>query len=92
MGCKEELSEFCDIEFLQRILRVDGLRVFLEDTAVAREDKDFAREYFRRFPRLLLNDPVELVDLDGSYFVSTNEVNAVRDAILREGDFEPVRE
>ena len=90
--CKEELSEFCDIEFLQRILRVNGLRVFLEDTAVSRKDKEYAEEYFRRFPRLLLVDAEELIDLDGNYFVSVDEVNSVRNAILREGDFAPIRE
>lgn len=88
--CNEELSGFCDIEFLQRILRVDGLRVFLEDGSVSRADKEFAKDYFRRFPRLLLIDSEELFDLDGSYFVSAREIDDVRSAILCEGDFRPV--
>lgn len=88
--CREELSEFCDIEFLQRILRVDGLRTFLEDTSVSRKDKEYAEEYFRRFPRLMLVDPEELVDLDGSYFVSVDEVDSVRSAMLHEHEFMPI--
>lgn len=91
-GSHEELSEFCDIEFLQRFLRVDGLRVFLEDSAVAYEDKKNAEEYFRRFSRLLVVDPEELVDMDGCYFVDASEVNVIRDAVLHEGEFKPAQE
>lgn len=86
--CNEEMSEYCDLVFLNRYLQINGLDVFLHDEEISEKDKENVISYFRKFPDLKMRSKDDTADLDGAYFIHADDMSTIRNNIVAEGIFE----
>jgi len=84
----EEISSFCDLEFLVKYLRLNALNVYAADPLISDLDKMNAIGYFKRFSYLLEPEVDDL--LDGVSLIGIKEIERIRSRLVDEGVFSPL--
>lgn len=84
----DHISAFADVEFLNRYVGVDALRYLLDSKSTSHEQKRILIAYFRKFPDSLARCDLDLEELDGDYFVDSNEIRLLAETLCRSFGFE----
>lgn len=85
--CVDEMSEYCDIEFISKFLGLSALDVFVGISGVSDLDKSYAVRYFEIFADLLDPDGAQYLGLESGLLVGLDELRQVSERLLEEGVF-----
>lgn len=69
---------YVDIHFLCKYLKINALKMFLEQEDFDKKDKKRLLQYSRKVTPFLFMDELNIKDLDGEYLVDVNVLDAVR--------------
>jgi hypothetical protein len=81
---------YVDIHFLCKYVRVNAIKLFLEQEQFSNEDKTKLLHYSKKVADALFMNEIDLEDLDGDYFVHKNELEKVRLNLISIGKIKPL--
>jgi hypothetical protein len=83
----DDTGWYADLIFLYKFVKVDGIRLLLDDPDISMEDKSRVARYCHAHAPLFFADDLDEEDLDGCYFVSIEKISRYREK-LHCGGFE----
>ena len=69
---------YVDIHFLCKYLRINAIKLFLEQEKFDKKDQERLLYYSRKVTPFLFMDELDIEDLDGEYLVDINVLDAVK--------------
>jgi hypothetical protein len=83
-------SGYVDVHFLCKYLRVNSIKIFIQQKEFSNEDKKKLLQYSQKVADLLFADELDWEDLDGEYFVDRNIIETLRLKLIARDLFEPL--
>jgi hypothetical protein len=80
---------YVDIHFLCRYMKINAIDTFLNQEDININDKKNLLAYAKKISEFLFLSELDIEDLDGSYLVSIDKINEVRNKIIAAGKFKP---